>query len=161
MVVTKPLRHFRVLLVQHAQSSRSARSNQDVADLASSFFIKNMQEILTIEEKAKATTSCSHCQDPASNYCASCRMFMCQKCSASHDIWPANKNHDALSVEQLRDPESQAKIRRKLYCLKHEDKILEYYCETCKELCCIDCVVLNHSKQNHSCLAMRKITPKQ
>ena len=136
------------------------KSNQDVTDLASSYFIKNMVEILAIQEKAKATTSCSNCQDPAINHCASCQMFMCQKCCKSHDIWPANKSHNVLSVEQLSNPDSQAKMKRKLYCMKHEDKILEYYCETCKELCCIDCVVLNHSKQNHSCLAMREITQK-
>ena len=66
-----------------------------------------------------------------------------------------------LSVEELGNPESQGKMRRKLYCLKHEHKILEYYCQTCKELCCIDCVVLNHTKSNHSCVAMREVAQKQ
>ena len=45
--------------------------------------------------------------------------------------------------------------------MKHEDKILEYYCETCKELCCIHCLVLNHQKQNHSCVAVSELAQKQ
>ena len=49
------------------------------------------------------------------------------------------------------------KIKRKLYCTKHVDKVLEYYCETCKELCCIDCVVLSHQKPNHSCVGIREV----
>ncbi|CAB4026162.1 tripartite motif-containing 2-like isoform X3 [Paramuricea clavata] len=118
---------------------------------------------MAIQQKAKASTACSRCQDPAINHCASCEIFMCKKCSESHDSWIAimKLSHNVLSVQELSNPESQVKMRRKLYCAKHEDKILEYYCETCKELCCIDCVVLNHQKPNHSCVAMRKITEKQ
>ena len=78
-----------------------------------------------------------------------------------HDDWPCHKNHTVLSVEELSNPESQVKMRRKLYCMKHKDKILEYFCETCKELCCIDCVVLNHTKQDHSCVAVNEVAQKQ
>jgi hypothetical protein len=143
------------------RSEFTLKSNQDVAELPSSYFIKNMLEIMAIQQKAKTSTACSRCQDPAINHCASCEMFMCKKCSEWHDSWPGIKNHNVLSVQELSNPESQVKMRRKLYCINHEDKILEYYCETCKELCCIDCVVLNHTKPNHSCVAMRKITEKQ
>ena len=132
--------------------------SQDVANLPSNHFIKNMLEIMAIQEKAKAFPACSHCQDPAINHCASCEMFMCKKCSDSHDIWPGNKNHNVFSVEELSTPESQLKMKRKLYCMKHDDKVLEYYCETCKELCCIDCVVLNHQKPKHSCIGIREVT---
>jgi hypothetical protein len=120
-----------------------------------------MLEIMAIQQKAKTSTACSRCQDPAINHCASCEIFMCKKCSEWHDSWPTHKNHNTLSVQELSNPENQVKMRRKLYCTKHEDKILEYYCETCKELCCIDCVVLSHQKPNHSCVAMREITQKQ
>ena len=120
-----------------------------------------MLEIMAIQQKAKESATCSRCQDTAINHCASCEIFLCKKCSESHDTWPANKNHDVLSVDELGNPESQGKIRRKLYCLKHKDKVLEYYCETCEELCCIHCLVLNHQKQNHSCVAMSELTQKR
>ena len=111
--------------------------------------------------KAKASTSCSRCENPVINHCTSCEMFMCKTCSKSHDSWPANKNHTVLSVEELGNPECQVKMKRKLYCMKHKDKILEYFCETCKELCCIDCVVLNHTKPDHSCVAVNELAQKQ
>ena len=143
------------------RSEFTLKSNQDVAELASNYFIKNMLEIMAIQQKAKASTACSRCQDPAINHCASCEMFMCKKCSESHDSWPANKNHNTLSVQELSNPESQVKMRSKLYCTKHKDEVLKYYCETCKELSCIDCVVLNHQKPNHSCVAVSELTQKQ
>jgi hypothetical protein len=143
------------------RSEFTLKSNQDVAELPSNHFIKNMLEIMAIQQKAKISTACSRCQDPAINHCASCEIFLCKKCSGLHNTWPANKNHNVLSVQELSNPESQVKMRSKLYCMKHEDKILEYYCETCKELCCIHCLVLNHQKQNHSCVAVSELAQKQ
>ncbi|CAB4010913.1 basement membrane-specific heparan sulfate proteoglycan core -like [Paramuricea clavata] len=116
---------------------------------------------MAIQQKAKTSTTCSRCQNPAISHCSSCEIFLCKKCSEWHDSWSLLKNHHVLSVQELSNPKSQVKLRRKLYCAKHEDKILEYYCETCKELCCIDCVVLIHTKPNHSCVAMREIKQKQ
>ena len=145
------------------RSEFTLKSNQDVAELPSNHFIKNMLEIMAIQQKAKTSTTCSqsHCQDPAINHCASCEMFMCKKCSDWHDNWPPHKNHNTLSVQELSNPESQVKLRSKLYCTKHKDEVLKYYCETCKELSCIDCMVLNHQKQNHSCVAVSELAQKQ
>ncbi len=143
------------------RSEFTLKSNQDVADLPSSYFIKNMLEIMAIQQKAKASAACSRCQGPAATHCASCEMFMCKKCSELHDFWPGNKNHPVLSVEELSNPENRVKMRGKLYCMKHEDEVLKIYCETCKELCCMQCVVLNHQKQNHSCVAVSEIAQNQ
>ena len=127
------------------------KSNQDVADLTNILFIKNMLEIMAIQEKAKVSAVCSHCKDPAITFCTTCEMLVCKKClTECHNFWPANKNHNVLSVEEMSNHESQEKMRKELYCNKHEDKVLEMFCETCKELCCIHCMSSNHQKQNHS-----------
>ena len=117
---------------------------------------------MAIQEKAKASPVCSRCQDPAFSHCCSCEMFMCKKCSEWHDTWPANKKHDVLSVEELvKDTEGQVRMRSKFHCAKHKDEVPKYHCETCKELCCIDCVVLNHQKPNHSCVTVEEVAQKQ
>ena len=141
------------------RSEFTLKSNQNVADLTSSYFIKNMLEIITIQEKAKTTIPCARCQEPAINHCTTCEVFTCKKCSESHDFW--HKNHNVLSLQEFSNPKSQIKIRRKLYCTEHEDEVLKYFCETCKELCCIDCMVLNHEKPKHSCVAVSRMAQKQ
>ena len=113
------------------------------------------------QSKTKSSASCSRCENPAINHCTSCEMFMCKTCSKWHDDWPCHKNHTVLSVEELSNPESQVKMRRKHYCMKHKDEILKYFCKACKELCCIDCVVLNHTKQDHSCVSVNEVAQKQ
>ena len=142
------------------RSEFTLKSTQNVADLASNYFIKNMLEIMAIQRQAKAAR-CSSCQETAVSRCMTCEMFMCEKCSNYHSIWPVMKDHDVLSVEELSNPQSQVKMRSKLYCVKHKDKILEFYCETCKELSCLHCMVLNHIKQNHSCVSVEEIAQKQ
>ena len=142
-------------------SEFTLKSDQDVTELARNYFIKNMLEIMAIQEKAKASTACSRCKGPAVNLCTSCKILMCQECSESHDNWFTMKIHNVLSVQELNKPEGQVKMRSKLYCMKHEDKILEIYCETCKELCCIHCMLSNHLKQDHSCVAVNEVAQKQ
>ena len=142
-------------------SKFTLKSDKDLTELASNDFIKNMLETMAIQQKAKTSTACSRCQGPAINVCTSCKILMCQKCSESHDNWFTMKIHNVLPVQELSEPEGQVKMRSKLYCMKHEDKILEIYCETCKELCCIHCMLSNHLKQNHSCVAVNDVAQKQ
>ena len=101
------------------RSEFTLKSNQDVAEPPSNHFIKNTLDIMETQSKAKSSASCSRCDNPAINHCTSCEMFMCKTCSKLHDDWPCHKNHIVLSVEELSNPESQVKMRRKLYCIKH------------------------------------------
>ena len=139
------------------RSEFTLKLNQDVADLTSVHFIENMLEIMAFQEKAKVSAKCSRCQDPAINHCATCHMFMCEKCSEWHDSWPTHKNDIVLSVEKLTNPENQMKMKKKHICKKHNDKILEYYCKRCRELCCIDCVLFMHSRRYHCCVPLRQL----
>ena len=143
------------------RSEFTLKSNQDVADLTSSYFIKNMLETITIQDKAKTSPACSRCKHLAINHCASCEMFMCKNCSEWHNNWPIMKSHNVLSLEELSNPESEAKMRKKLLCNKHEDKVLEMFCQTCNDLCCIYCMSSNHLKQKHSCVAVNEVAQKQ
>ena len=142
------------------RSEFTLKSDQDVADLASNYFIKNMLEIIAIQRQANAAR-CSSCRETAVSRCMTCEMYMCERCSNSHAMWPVMKHHDVISIEELSNPQSQVKTRNKLYCMKHKDKVLEFYCETCKELSCMHCMVLNHTKQNHSCVSVEEIEQKQ
>lgn len=116
---------------------------------------------MEIQQKAKASTACSRCHNPAINLCVSCEIRMCKQCSEIHDKWFMKKNHNVLSVQELSKPERQAKVKSKPYCQQHKENVVEVYCETCKELCCIHCMLLSHQKPDHSCVAVSEIAKKQ
>ena len=141
-------------------SEFTLKSNQDVAHLTSSSFIKNMLEIMAIQEKAKMSATCSRCKNPAVNFCTTCEMLLCKKCLTEfHDFWPANKNHNVLSVEEMSNDESHEKMRKEFNCNKHRNKVQEIFCKTCNNLCCINCMSSNHLK--HSCVAVNEVAQKQ
>jgi hypothetical protein len=145
------------------RSTFTLKSDEDVAELSTIPFITNMVEILVMQRKTKESTACSRCQAPAVNVCTSCEILMCSKCSEMHDNWFTMKKHHVLSVQELSDPETterKEKTTKKFYCTEHEDKVLEIYCETCKELCCLQCMFSNHLKQNHSCVAVTEVAQK-
>ena len=141
------------------RSQFKLESNQDVAELACCDFIRNMLQRLEIKKQASPVCSMCPLNGPAISHCGACDAFMCTKCSEEHEKWL--KNHDAVSLDELSNPLSEVKNTRKIYCIKHKTKILEYYCETCRDLCCIDCVVLNHQKPDHSCVAVNEVAQKQ
>ena len=156
--------HVETLPCPTCRSKFTLKTDEGMVGLRSSCFIKNMLEFMAIQAKAKASAACSRCQEPAINHCTTCEVFLCKKCLDSHDSWLVTmkqSSHNVLSMQELINPESQVRIKRKLYCVKHEGEMLKYYCETCKELCCIDCVVLNHQKPEHSCMAVSGDAQKQ
>jgi hypothetical protein len=70
---------------------------------------------------------------------------MCENCCNWHNKWPDHKKHTVLSVDELNSPEGQAKIKSKLYCKKHQDKTLKFYCETCKVKFFLLCMAARHT----------------
>ena len=142
------------------RSEFTLKSDQNVANLASNYFIKNMLETMAIQRQAKGAR-CSCCRETAVSRCMTCEMYMCGNCSNSHAMWPIMKDHDVIPVKELSNPQSPVKTRNKLHCMKHKDKILEFYCETYQKLSCMHCMVLNHAKKQHRCVSLEKIEQTQ
>ena len=117
--------------------------NESVERLASSNFINNLLDILKIQHETQKL-SCDICngQLPAECRCVQCESYLCKNCLKTHNNWPALKSHNVLSLEELAKPENQAKAKPRCHKDGHENKHLEYYCKTCQQLACINCVVL-------------------
>ena len=135
------------------RSSFTLKSNETVAGLSSSHFIRNMLEIVSIQRRAE-TAKCSRCEEQATCRCVTCEIFMCQTCLENHDSKSPVKRHPVVSTNDINAnlAENQAKLRGKLRCAKHDKKSLKFYCETCKELACRYCMEFDHAKHKHSCL---------
>jgi hypothetical protein len=106
------------------------KSNQEVAELSSSHFIRNMLEAVQLQNQAKHA-NCSKCnKQQASCRCLTCELFLCDECLAEHnsvrESWPGFKkiSCSVLSIEELTKPENQSKIKgsKVLHCSKHEGK---------------------------------------
>ena len=125
------------------------KEGESIEKMPSNHFINNMLELLTLTQKAQSI-ECQSCKarDPATNRCVSCERFLCGKCLEAHNNWPDFEDHVMLTLEELARPENRTKARGKSRCEKH-DKVLKFYCETCKVLVCRYCVDVNHPRPEH------------
>ncbi|KAK2943545.1 hypothetical protein BLNAU_21532 [Blattamonas nauphoetae] len=92
---------------------------------------------------------CEHCHcDGASEYCIECDGVLCASCS----FW-IHKHKTAASHERV-DPSLSYSYRSISTCQTHPPQTLQFYCETCKCLCCCVCCGF-HQVQPSSDLPLR------
>ena len=85
------------------------------------------------------------CKDVQGLYwCISCPELLCMACSKYHKALMATKGHSVVSIEKY---ESLLPILKtvQITCIKHEDKLFEYFCVTHDCPCCIQCKRSQHS----------------
>ena len=138
------------------------KDGQHVADMTRNHFICNMLEMLTIQRQPKemACNSCDR-KAPAVSRCMECKHYLCRECLTIHERWPALKKHTIFTMEELVNPENQNKTREKSTCEKHNNETFDYFCQTCKKLACIHCLLLDHSKDGHSYLSTDEVAEKK
>ena len=123
---------------------------EGVAGMMRNYFICNMVEVLSLQDHEKCIP-CSHCEQPSAGRCVTCELFMCEKCTQSHNGYLGFRDHVVLTMEELSKPENHSKIKGKSYCKKHSSKKLKLYCETCQELICTYCMSFEHVRPDHIC----------
>ena len=131
---------------------RTQFQGESAEQLPANFFINNLLEMLSIQERT-LQLHCEFCsgQVPTVCRCIDCESYLCKNCLTGHNKWL--DGHFVLTLEELAKPENHAKAKAKSRCRKdgHANKPLEFYCNTCQELACMTCVVLDHPKPEHDC----------
>ena len=130
------------------------KQGESVDQIRPCFFINNLLEMLSIQDRA-LQVQCDVCKSnvPAASRCIECERYLCGNCLTTHNNWPDFNNHDVLTSEELAMPENQNKAKAKPRCNKkgHGNNALDLFCNTCNELACLTCVVLDHPKPDHEC----------
>ncbi|XP_028416258.1 E3 ubiquitin-protein ligase TRIM33-like [Dendronephthya gigantea] len=129
----------------------SVKEGENIGEkMPANHFINNLLELLSIQQQVDHV-KCQSCKAnaPAAIRCVSCEKYLCQKCLQAHNNRPDFEDHVLLTMEELSKPENRAKAKGKPRCEKH-DKVLKFYCETCKVLVCRYCMDLNHTRPEHA-----------
>ena len=121
---------------------------EGVSGLQGAFLIHHLFDIQDILKKVitPAGTKCTKCKkrDPTC-YCRSCG-FLCDACKYPHLEWKEFSSHELVSLDQLTEDVTNLvpPVQKTLNCSKHPTKVLDLYCETCKEVICQYCVLKIH-----------------
>ena len=119
--------------------------------LPSSFYINSLLDVLAIKQCGTSHVSCGNCATKSqdSSYCFQCSQFWCSGCLNAHNILRANKEHRVVALKDFQARDFEDVFKRPPICKKkHHEKVLEYYCKSCKVGICIVCLNLEHGGHN-------------
>ena len=125
-----------------------------VQELPTNFFINNMLDFITVQSFSSKPIDCTNCQDHSNAVarCGDCVEFLCEQCLAAHKRTKLTKEHEVLALKDLQSLDLQDKLHRPLYCSHHDREILKYYCETCDDPVCRECLIMEHREHAYGYL---------
>ena len=116
------------------------------------FTLSNLVEVLDIhdDEGEDAQFICGNGLDenPAVVHCLDCQCYLCENCLDLHKKVKATKNHQVVSIEEIK--KDVRKLEQKRYCIEHEGEELKLYCKTCQEVICRDCTIVTHKQHDYT-----------
>ncbi len=121
---------------------------------------RKQYEVEVAEYALKIETSsdiaCDRCLDSyesnATTFCCNCCKFLCSKCTQDHTRHRETHSHKLVELgkERVNTKTLLDSIPHKTAsCQLHSDEVLKCYCETCKQLVCIDCIILKHNNHKY------------
>ncbi len=100
--------------------------------------------------------ACDRCLDSygsnATTFCCNCCKFLCSKCTQDHTRHRDKHSHKLVELgkERVNTKTLLDSIPHKTAsCQLHSDEVLRFYCETCKQLVCRDCIILKHNNHKY------------
>ncbi|XP_038054661.1 E3 ubiquitin-protein ligase TRIM71-like [Patiria miniata] len=128
-----------------------------VADLPNNFAFSALVEEVTMQEKLLegqgSDIKCQACdeENQAISRCMDCDHFLCQECQKAHGRMTVMKSHKIYTLAQFRSGKIvyKSKLREDIpRCGNHPDQNLNVYCNTCEQVICTTCSVLDHAKHS-------------
>ena len=128
------------------------------------FHVNNLKEIYSLMKKVAdpQQVTCDNCTTAnATGYCKDCSKFFCTKCDGVHKQWGPTSNHQLTNLDEVTASVSStsqllapAKQEATLTCsVPGHDEPLKYYCDTCDESICRDCIMLAHKDHKYNLIA--------
>uniref|UniRef100_A0A1X7UI38 B box-type domain-containing protein n=1 Tax=Amphimedon queenslandica TaxID=400682 RepID=A0A1X7UI38_AMPQE len=129
------------------------------------FHINSLKEIYSLMKKVAdpEQVTCDNCITANSTgYCKDCSKFLCTKCDGIHKQWGPTSNHQLTSLDEMTASDvfstsqllAPAKQEATLTCsVPGHDEPLKYYCDTCDESICRDCIIVTHKDHKYNLIA--------
>ncbi|XP_019856549.1 PREDICTED: uncharacterized protein LOC109585057 [Amphimedon queenslandica] len=130
--------------------------------------VEEMMNVLQIYSLMKKVAdpeqvTCDNCTTAnATGYCKDCSQFLCTECISTHKKWALFANHQLTSLDEVTASDvsstsqllAPAKKEATLTCsVPGHDDSLRYYCDTCDESICRDCIMLAHKDHKYNLIA--------
>ncbi|XP_020911787.1 tripartite motif-containing protein 45-like, partial [Exaiptasia diaphana] len=88
---------------------------------------------------------CENCtsKDASKGRCFECCKFMCDFCLKTHQRFLETRDHKIMTLEEVKKQGAPA-MTQQVKCEKHKGEVKKLYCESCQQLICRDCTIIDH-----------------
>ena len=124
-----------------------------IEGLTQNLWFEHKSKETSIEKKilSKEAISCDRCDDSndaAVVYCCDCGQFLCDYCKKGHKRNKKEVNHELIDLETKGSIELPTIKHEEVYCTRHTDQKMIYYCNDCEKLVCPNCLPIKHKDHN-------------
>ena len=126
-------------------SCPQCRAEHDVTENGPSALLTDFTvlQAFRIRKLATKRNSCGMCSSegvrPVS-FCEECEEYLCGFCDSAHKRMKVFTDHSVLPLGEFK-PESFIPKPKPYYCQQHPQNVVQYFCQTCNQLICGNCVV--------------------
>ncbi|XP_070573893.1 tripartite motif-containing protein 2-like [Ptychodera flava] len=125
-----------------------------VAKLQSNFFLDQLVEEFNRRDSGSSKSTCDACLGEGGKddvRCVECSARLCGNCAGAHKRLAASRSHRLIAMDEyvsLKDKDPSL-IQAGIYCDRHTDNQVKFYCDTCEVPICSDCTVIDHRIPEH------------
>ncbi|XP_077983203.1 E3 ubiquitin-protein ligase TRIM45-like [Glandiceps talaboti] len=128
-------------------------TNGGVSGITTNFFIDHLVEMFTKRDHASGESAkCAGCRrGECTTYCIECGVELCDNCVVAHRNLPTTRTHRVVTLDEYNTAKSHdpVSVQPPLYCSRHPEYQVEFYCDTCDVTICLKCTALDHPMTTH------------
>ncbi|GAB1861493.1 Brain tumor protein [Camponotus japonicus] len=135
-------------------------SSKGAASLTCDFVLTNILDMSAIENMAVLCTSCK-AKESAVARCSDCANFLCPNCNTAHQFMRCFEHHKVVAFEDLKQSNEAIPIHKPIFCECHPAENMKFYCHTCQEPICNECLLVEHKAPEHQYERLTDAEPRQ
>ncbi|XP_066588781.1 B-box type zinc finger protein ncl-1 [Prorops nasuta] len=129
-------------------SQETSVSSKGAASLTCDYVLTNILDMSAIENMAVLCTSCK-AKESAVARCSDCANFLCPSCNTAHQYMRCFENHKVVAFEDLKQSNEAIPIHKPIFCFSHPTENMKFYCYSCQEPICSECLLVEHKAPDH------------
>ena len=134
----------------------------DITEFSVNVALARQVEIASYELKMSSgeKVACDRCVKRPNGFavvfCCKCCLFLCLSCKEDHEWCRETVKHELVKIggketfSKTNGDGNKLFSRKPLFCSKHQEEKLKFYCKQCQILTCRDCIIINHREHSIS-----------
>ncbi|CAI9734641.1 brain tumor protein-like [Octopus vulgaris] len=122
-------------------------SAKGIESLPSDDVMSDMLEVDLADDDPIVCTSCK-AKEKAIARCSDCANFLCPHCVSAHQYMRCFEDHKVISFEDMQNGDGP-KFLKPMFCRIHPSENVKYFCLSCQEVVCNDCIAEDHQQPEH------------